>query len=108
MLSYVAHTADYGLIYEVGGAVDIETLRLVTYSHANFAAPFSTGGHITFLANERGTVRLPLEWRAKRQPISATSSGESESLEWGAAAKTTVRLAAIVETMRMQPVVATG
>ena len=107
LLSYVSHTVDYGLIYEVGGTVDIETLRLVTYSDANFAAPFSTGGHITFLANERGTVRLPLEWRAKRQPISATSSGESEALEWGAAAKTTVRLAAIVETMRMQPVAAT-
>ena len=45
---------------------------------------------------------------AKKQAISATSSGESESLEWGAAAKTTVRLAAILEAMRIQPIAATG
>ena len=51
---------------------------------------------------------LPLEWRSKEQQISATSSGESEALEWGAAAKATVKLASIFEAMRIRPMEATG
>jgi hypothetical protein len=45
-----------------------ESLRVVIYSDASFSATTSTGGHIAFLANERGTVRVPLVAKAVPQP----------------------------------------
>ena len=107
LLGYIAETVDYGLVYRMEGTVDFEMMKLVTFSDANFAAPYSTGGHIIFLSDGRRSM-LPLEWRSKKQQISATSSGESEALEWGAAAKGTVKLASIFEAMRIRPMEATG
>ena len=90
LLGYIAETVDYGLVYRMEGTVDFEMMKLVTFSDANFAAPYSTGGHIIFLSDGRRSM-LPLEWRSKKQQISAT--GESEALEWGAAAKAAENLA---------------
>ena len=49
-------------------AVGSESLRVVVYSDASFSATTSMGGHFAFLANERGTLRVPLVAKAVPQP----------------------------------------
>ena len=51
---------------------------------------------------------MPLEWRAKQQRVTATSSGESEVLEWSDAAKSALRLQGLISCCRMTCLEAVG
>ena len=95
------------MIYRLEGQVDYEMVHLMTYSDANFAVLYSTGGRVLFWTEGRRSL-MPSERRSKKQQISATSSGENDALEWGAAAKTTVKLASMLEKMTTRPVEAAG
>lgn len=84
-----------------------EDLVLEVYSDANFAAPCSEGGYAIFLAGDMGT-ELPVEWKSRKQRLTATSSAESEIMELCDAIKAVQRLRGVVDSCRFTPVKARG
>ena len=84
-----------------------EELWLDCFSDANFAAPCSDGGYCLFLRGARGTI-MPLDWRSRRQRATATSSTESELMEWADAAKAALRFQGLLNACRVTEIAAQG
>ena len=59
------------------------------------------------LAGPTGS-QYPMDWGARRHVVQTTNSRESEAIAWGAATKSAIKLAAMVEYTRPQPVAIKG
>ena len=84
-----------------------DDLLLHAWSDADFNVPKSTTGFYLELVGPKGS-QYPLSWGAARQDVTTTSTGESESLAWATTAKNAIRLAAMVEYTRPNPVEIVG
>ena len=82
ILRFVAHTAKWSLKSAVD---DWEELRLSTFCDESFGTR-CFGGYKVKLTGSRGSSFL-IEWASRLQGPQSTSSTESESVEWGRAAK---------------------
>lgn len=106
LMGYFKYTKDY--ILRLVNAGDLwEDLILVTDSDADHNAPRSVAGHMVALEGAKGSS-YPWEWQARHQTVATSSSGESESVGWGSAAKSAIRLAAVLECLRRTPVRVVG
>ena len=106
MLAYILGATNRPLCFKYGGDL-WEDLWLEMQSDANFAAPCSEGGYCIFLVGSKGT-QLPLEWRSRKQKLTATSSAESELMEVSEAVKATLRMMGLLECCRLTAMSAEG
>ena len=106
MLAYILGATNRPLCFRYCGDL-WEDLWLEMHSDANFAAPCSEGGHCIFLVGTKGT-ELPLEWRSRKQKLTATSSAESELMEVSEAIKATLRMLGLLECCRFTAMSAVG
>jgi hypothetical protein len=65
--------------------------------------PRSIGGHLVQMAGNVGSF-MPLIWESKLHSTADMSSGDSEAVQWGRAARAGVKLAAMVERTRVTKV----
>lgn len=101
MLGYLPHTVEYRLEF-VGCEENWEDLVLETQCDAAFGVT-SHGGHKLRLKGDEGS-RPPLTWSSKRIACQTTNSTETETLEWGQAAETTIKVAAVIIAARIKPI----
>jgi hypothetical protein len=106
VLAYVLGSTQKVLCFRYMGEL-WEDLWLEVYSDANFAAPCSEGGWGLFLVGEKGTF-MPLEWKSRKQRLTATSSAESELMEMADAVKATLRMQGLLECCRTTKIKAKG
>jgi hypothetical protein len=99
-MGYYAATAEYTL--KMTNAGDLwEDVYVEVFCDASFDnKPRSWGGHLVSLRGDLGTF-CPQAWEAKLHTFTATSSTDSESVQWGRASKAAVILAAMVERTRV-------
>ena len=97
--SIVAHTAEWSLIMKSADD-DWEELRLSTICDASFGTR-CFGGYKVKLTGSRGSSFL-IEKASRLQGPQSTSSTESESIEWGRAAKATLRVKGALDACRLR------
>ena len=99
ILGFVAHTAEWSLIMKSADD-DWEELRLSTFCDASFGTR-CFGGYKVKLTGSRGSSFL-IEWASRLQGPQSTSSTESESIEWGRAAKAMLRVKGALDAMSLE------
>ena len=85
---------------------DWEELRLSTFCGTSFGTR-RFGGYKVKLTGSRGSSFL-IEWASRLQGPQCTSSTESDSIEWGRAAKGTLRVKGALDACRLRPVPCDG
>ena len=101
ILGFVAHSAEWSLIMKSADD-DWEELRLSTFCDASFGTR-CFGGYKVNLTGPRGSSFL-IEWAGRLQGPQSTSSTESESTEWGRAAKAMLSVRGTLDACRLKPV----
>ena len=85
---------------------DWEELRIITFCDASFGTR-CFGGYKVKPTGSRGSSFL-IEWASRLQGPQSTSSTESESIEWGRAAKAMLRVKGALDACRLKPVPCDG
>lgn len=106
LMGYFKATREYAL-HLINKGDFWEDLVCATYADSNHDVPRSVAGQMVQLEGALGSC-LPWEWQARCQSVASTSSGESESVGWGTAAKAAIRCAAVMECVRKRPVEVVG
>ena len=105
ILGFVACPSGWSLIMKSADD-DWEELRLSTFCDASFGTR-CFGGYKVKLTGSRGSSFL-IEWASRLQGPQSTSSTESESIEWGRAAKAILRVKGALDACRLKPVPCDG
>ena len=101
IMGYVEHTVTYNLTFITYGNDAREDVNIFMYSDLSFASPRSDGGRLIVLAGHNGST-YPGERKSKRKAMTATSSGDAETIEWSSAVKAGTRSADMLEFSRIR------